>query len=137
MYQHSIGVPLILSGPGIPAGRRENAQCYLRDLYPTLCDLAGIALPADLDGKSLVPVLKGASDPHEFVVGYFTDTQRMIRTDRWKLIRYLKIHREQLFDLANDPDELNDLIADPNQKAVADKLRTQLTDWLPAHGDPN
>jgi arylsulfatase A-like enzyme len=136
MYEHSIGVPLVISGPGIPAGGRVAAQCYLRDLYPTLCDLAKTPTPPNLDGRSLLPALNGKPGPHPFVVGYFTDTQRMIRTEEWKLVRYPKIGREQLFHLKNDPEELHDLIAIPEHAATAAKLRKDLNDWLRKHNDP-
>jgi len=68
-------------------------------------------------------------------VGYFTDTQRMIRTDEWKLIRYPKANREQLFHLTDDSDELQDLIASSKHAATAAQLRKQLEDWLRNHND--
>ena len=60
LYQHSVNVPLLIAGPGIPRGDSTPALCYLIDLFPTLCDLAGAEVPAGLDGRSLVqahPVL--------------------------------------------------------------------------------
>jgi arylsulfatase A-like enzyme len=138
MYDHTIRVPLILAGPGIPQNASTEALCYLRDLYPTVCDLCGVEAPADLDGRSLRSVLADptSAGPHPFVVGYFTNTQRMIRTPRWKLSRYSQAGREQLFDLQADPDELHDLIHDPSSRATADELRTELAKWLREHGDP-
>ena len=72
----------------LAANGRLAAQCYLRDLYPTLCDLLGLSIPSGLDGRSLAPVLRGEQpEVHEAVFGYFTETQRMVRTaDGWKLI---------------------------------------------------
>lgn len=138
MYDHTIHVPLIAAGPGIAVDRRSRALCYLRDLFPTLCDLCRCEVPQGLDGQSLKKSLvdSGASSPYPFVVGYFTDTQRMIRTERWKLARYPQTGREQLFDLEADPDELHDLIGRPQHKEVADDLRAKLTAWLHTHGDP-
>jgi arylsulfatase A-like enzyme len=137
MYEHTLGVPLIFSGPGIPKSRRAAAQCYLRDLFPTTCELAGVKIPETVQGKSLVPVLTGKADsvyPH--LIGYFTDTQRAIRTDRWKLIWYPKLERQQLFDLATDPNELKDLAAEPRYSATRDDLRAKLEAWLKENGDP-
>jgi arylsulfatase A-like enzyme len=61
----------------------------------------------------------------------------MIRTDRWKLVRYPKVDREQLFDPRQDPDELRDRIADEELRPVANELRVQLRAWLAEHGEPN
>ena len=138
MYEHTIRVPLVIAGPEIDADRRTSAFCHLRDLFPTLCDIADVETPEKLDGRSLKTLVlaPNAAAIHPFVVGYFTDTQRMIRSREWKLIRYPKIGLEQLFDLQHDPDELRDLIDRPEHRAVADELRTKLTDWLREHGDP-
>jgi arylsulfatase A-like enzyme len=136
MYEHTIGVPLIFAGPGISAGKRVDAQCYLRDLFPTVCELVGIPAPA-VDGNSLVPVLRSEqAEVHPFIVGYFQDSQRMIRAGSWKLIWYPKIERWQLFDLAADPSELTDLASDPSQQQRRARLRDKLMGWLKEHRDP-
>jgi len=136
MYEHTIGVPLILRGPQVPRGRRSHAQCYLRDLFPTACDLAGIKIPASVQGRSLVPVLKGAAKAiYPEIFGYFRTFQRMIRSDRWKLIWYPQIQRRQLFDLADDPDELRDLSANPERASVLEELSRRLKAWLAEAGD--
>ena len=59
MYEHTIGVPLVIRGPGIRKDTIVKAQCYLRDLFPTVCDLTGLPIPETIDGKSLRPVLDG------------------------------------------------------------------------------
>ncbi len=137
-YEHTAQVPLILAGPGIPAAKRFAARCALRDLYPTVCELTGQPVPGSVEGMSLVPVLRGQRDEvHEAVFGYFTDTQRMIRTsDGWKLIWYPKAGRTQLFHVAQDPDELNDLSADPAHAVQLRHLARSLRAWLRDHGDP-
>ncbi len=136
-YEHSFNVPLVLAGPGIPAGLRLAAQCYLRDLYPTLCDLLGLPLPAGLDGRSLAPVLRGErTEVHEAVFGYFTDTQRMIRTsDGWKLIWYPALQRTELFQLPEDPHELRNLAAEPAHAPRLTELRARLSAWQRDHRD--
>jgi arylsulfatase A-like enzyme len=136
MYEHTINVPLAIAGPGIPIGRQFSAQCYLRDLFPTMCELATIAVP-EVDGLSLMPVFRGEKgEIYSFIVGYFQDSQRMIREGKWKLIWYPKIDRWQLFDLQADPDELHDLIAvEAHAKRVYD-LRDKLIAWLGDHRDP-
>jgi arylsulfatase A-like enzyme len=137
MYEHTVGVPLILAGPGIPAGARRRAQVYLRDLFPTVCDLAGVAVPATVEGRSFADVVRGDRDEgHRLVFGYFNDVQRMVRGDRWKLIRYPTLGREQLFDLVRDPLERDDLSADPAHTAVRDSLRAELAAWQARVRDP-
>ncbi|QEG43190.1 Arylsulfatase [Roseimaritima ulvae] len=112
MYEHTINVPMLISGPGVPKNQRFEAQMYLRDMYATVCDLVGIPVPdvpntagtrASIDGRSVVPVLRGDQDQvHKYVFGYFRDFQRMIRGERWKLIHYPQIDRYQLFDLVKE-----------------------------------
>ncbi|MGI9470493.1 MAG: sulfatase-like hydrolase/transferase [Rubripirellula sp.] len=130
MYEHTIGVPLVMAGPGIPSGKVLDGQAYLRDVFPTLLELAG--LPAvDCDGVSQVPVIRGQRDSmHEFTVGYFRDSQRMIREDRWKLIRYPLVDRVQLFDLQSDPFERNDVSEDSENALVIARLTQRLEHWF-------
>ncbi len=136
-YEHSIGVPLILRGPGIPAGRKTAAQCYLRDLYPTICELAGVPTPKSVHSKSLVPAINGKKrEIHPFVVGYFTNAQRMIREGDWKLVWYPHLARYQLFDLKNDPLELSNLFAKTEQADRVFTMRNRLENWLRNHQDP-
>jgi arylsulfatase A-like enzyme len=139
MYEHTIGVPLIIAGPGVPAGRRSPAQTYLRDLYPTVCELVGLTAPATVEGKSLVPVLQGRTEQiYPEVYGYWhrpeltapLPVQRMVRTERWKLIYYSNVERFQLFDLANDPYELKDLSSDPSRAQIKADLRAKLDAWF-------
>jgi choline-sulfatase len=106
----------------------------LHDLFPTLSELSGTTIPSTVTGKSLAPLLRHQTDRvHDFVTGIFADTQRMICDDRWKFILYPKANREQLFDLQNDPHELNDLSADPAQQAKREELRAKLHAWRQAN----
>lgn len=137
MYDHTVGEPLLITGPGIPAGEIRKTPCYLRDMYPTVCELAGIAVPKSVQGRSLVPAIR---DPnvriYDEVFGHFRDVQRMIRTDKWKLVHYPKIGRYQLFDLENDPLEMEDMIGRPCYATVFADLRTKLEAWQKEAGDP-
>jgi arylsulfatase A-like enzyme len=137
MYEHTVGVPLIMAGPGISAGETCPAQLYLRDLYPTVCELAGIAIPDVLEGKSIVPVLRGESEAiHPHVLCYFRDSQRMIRDDRWKLIFYPHLDRYQLFDLKNDPHERQDLSEQAEYAGERLRLEQLLLGERRRMGDP-
>lgn len=131
MYEHTIGVPLVAMGPGIPKGKQIAAQCYLRDLFPTICEWCGTATPAGLDGRSLQPLIDGRiRELYSEVFGYFTDTQQMLRTDRWKYVRYPRVEREQLFDLRNDPQEMHDLIQAPEHASLKATFQIRLDDWF-------
>jgi arylsulfatase A-like enzyme len=137
MYEHTINVPLIIAGRGIPAGKQTTAQCYLRDLMPTICELAGVKLDQAIDAKSLSGLFRDpAAEIYPFIVGYFQDSQRMIREGRWKLNWYPKIDRLQLFNLQDDPHELSDLSAEPQLRERVAALRAKLTGWLVGQGDP-
>ena len=137
MYEHTINVPLIIRGPGIKAGVESDAQVYLRELFATTCDLVGIDVPKTVTARSFARVLRGQNKNHnQTIFGYFTDTQRMIREDRWKLIRYPKVDRWQLFDLSSDPHELRNLADDPKHRATFSRLRARLAEWRRSANDP-
>ena len=136
MYEHTMNVPMLMSGPSIPTGESFNAQMYLRDLYPTICELVGVSLPHEIDGRSVVPVLQGKTNEiHDHVFGYFLNFQRMIRGDRWKLIHYPQIDHWQLFDLENDPYELSNLSDDPAGTDIKRDLQERLRRWQEQVGD--
>ncbi len=139
-YEHTINVPFIVAGPGIEAGVKTDAQVYLRELFPTTCELAGIEIPETVTAESFAPVLHGERDrQHDTIYGYYTDTQRMIRTDDgWKLVRYPRVDRWQLFDLNADPWELHNLAdsEDPTARKKFAELRERLAEWRKQQGDP-
>ena len=137
MYEHTINVPLIISGPGIPRGKRIDAQCYLRDLFPTTCQLAGIDIPPSVQGKSLVPLLTGNKQAiYSEVFGQFRNFQRMVRTDEWKYIYYPQLEKSQLFHLATDPDERTNLSGKAEHAGIENNLREKLQAWQRANDDP-
>jgi arylsulfatase A-like enzyme len=134
LYEH-VKPPLIIAGPGIRT-MRSDALVYLFDLYPTLCELAGVVRPEGLEGASLVPVLKGEKEGvRERLFAAYRNVQRMVRDRRWKLIRYPKIGRTQLFDLERDPDELHDLSA--SHPAEVARLETLLNAERERWSDPH
>jgi arylsulfatase A-like enzyme len=116
LYEHSMRAGLIVAGPGIPRNRQMDAFAYLFDIYPTVCDLVGAEVPASLEGRSLGPVIRGRRrGVRDAVLLGYRDFQRAVRRGRWKLIRYPRIDRTQLFDVAADPHETRDLAAHPAQ----------------------
>ncbi|MDP6445682.1 MAG: sulfatase-like hydrolase/transferase [Pirellulaceae bacterium] len=136
MYEHTIGVPLIIRGPGVKSNHRADAQVYLRELFPTVCDLCSIPIPKQVESKGFARVLSGREDTHhKYVFGYFRDKQRMIRGERWKLIDYPEAKVRQLFDLHNDPHEVRNLAGVKEHAAVEKDLSHRLAAWRKSVGD--
>jgi arylsulfatase A-like enzyme len=136
LYDHSMRPPLLLAGPGVPKGGRSDALCYLFDLAPTVCELAGVPTPATVEGKSLVPVLAGRqAKVRDTIFLAYRDVQRAARTERWKLIRYPRINKSQFFELSSDPDELRDLAGDPAHKETLERMTALLAEEQRAAGD--
>lgn len=115
MFDHSMRVPLMITGPGIPAGKKVKEDIYLQDLMPTALELAGIEKPDYVDFHSLVGLAKGEQSEGNLdaVYGAYIDLQRMIRKDGFKLIVYPKIKKVLLFDLEKDPLEMNNVAEEP------------------------
>ncbi|MBI9017318.1 MAG: sulfatase-like hydrolase/transferase [Phycisphaerae bacterium] len=119
-------VPLCFVGPGIPAGK-SDAMVYLFDIYPTVCQLAGLHAPKKLDGQSLVPVITGKrQEARDAIFCIYKDVQRSVRTDRWKLIRYPQVDMTQLFDLQKDPFEMNNLVGNRKYSKKVDEMLSLL-----------
>jgi arylsulfatase A-like enzyme len=131
--------PLIVAGPGVPHGE-SGALVYLHDLYPTILRLAGAAVPSTTEGSDLGPVIRGEKPRvRETLLGAYRDVQRMVRDERWKLIKYdAKGDRHtQLFDLQADPYELKNLADDAAHAAERQRLEAELAKQRKAFGDPS
>jgi arylsulfatase A-like enzyme len=152
IYEHSMRVPLIFAGPGVPKNARREAFAYLLDVYPTLGALAGVRGPEGSEGANLSGVMTGsASSVRDEVFLAYSKTQRSLRDERWKLMRFPQIGVSYLFDLQNDPDETRNLAARPEhrdrlasmmarlasaQKSWADALPLTATNLQPAEFVP-
>jgi arylsulfatase A-like enzyme len=138
LYDHSVRVPLIFSGPGVPPGRRSDAYCYLLDVYPTLCALAGLPVPETVEGKSLVPAMHDPTEAiRDVLLCAYRGIQRSARNRRHKLIEYAVGGRRttQLFDLIEDPWETTNLADDPVRASDLARLRAELGRWRTELGD--
>jgi N-acetylglucosamine-6-sulfatase len=138
-YEESIRLPLLVRYPRLVKAGSKPAQIALTiDLAPTLLELGGTAPGHPLDGRSLVPVLRGtARDWRDtFLIEYWSDTvfpriARMgydaVRTERYKYIRYRELEgMDELYDLDADPYELENLIRSPGYVAVREALGAEL-----------
>jgi arylsulfatase A-like enzyme len=129
LYEDCVKVPMILTGPGIPSGRVSDALVYLYDLFPTLSNLSGLPPPPGVDGKDLTPVIKGSSTGvRTSLYTAYRNTVRAIRTREWKLIRYPDRNYTQLFNLKQDPLEINNLSAHPKYQSMLVELMGLLND---------
>lgn len=129
LYDHSIRVPLIMAGPGIPASVRPEGLVYSHALFPTLCELAGIDLPASVETRSLAGTWQPGAGGAESVFTAYKDLQRMLRRGPWKLIEYTvpgQPLRRQLFDLESDPWEMRNMAEEPAQRQRVEELSAEL-----------
>ncbi len=140
VYEHSVKVPFIIAGPGIPAGEERDQLSYIYDIYPTLCERAGLPVPEAVQFKSLNKVIANEQAPHrEQLYFAFMSWQRAIRKDEYKLIEYCvdKKRYTQLFDLANDPDEMINLADNEQHKQKLKELRALLRSEKEVQNDGN
>ncbi|WP_271079554.1 sulfatase family protein [Aurantiacibacter sp. MUD61] len=137
-YEESMRVPFIAFGAGMPAGRTDETLIANIDIASTFLDLAGTQPSAPVDGMSFANQLMGLPYDGEWREGlnyeYFweynyphTPTTLAIRGDRYKYIQYHGVwDTEELYDLQEDPNEMNNLIASPEHQEVLEELRRAL-----------
>ncbi len=136
VYEHSLRVPLLISGPGIPAGKRTDAMCYLFDVLPTLGKLCGMPAPKTSEGIEFTTSLSDPAKPaRPQMLFAYRNVQRAVRDERWKLIRYPQVDKTQLFDLQVDPDEINNLAGKLEQAARVMALTALLEKEQKQYGD--
>lgn len=128
LFDHSIRVPLMIAGKDIPKGKRLDAPVYLQDLMATSLELANITQPNYVDFHSLLPLAKGEANegPYPAIYGAYMDLQRMIRKGNYKLMLFPEVPKVLLFDLQNDPYEMNNLAEDPTQQDRIKQLYGEL-----------
>ncbi|MDQ6773739.1 MAG: sulfatase [Candidatus Dormibacteraeota bacterium] len=173
LLESGLETALIMRLPGVVrAGLTSDALVGNVDVLPTLCELAGAAVPAGIDGRGFLPVARGQARGHRerlFAEMTWHDAyapQRAVRTGRHKLIRrfgpegpaYVPLDvyaspsgravrsqrgpdpnsapREELYDLAADPAETENLAADPAHASLVEGLRTEMERWMAQSGDP-
>jgi arylsulfatase A-like enzyme len=146
MYEESLQMPFLVRWPGVikPASVQDSLAIN-PDFAPTFMDMAGLKTPADMQGRSLVPLLKGEHPDNwrtSFYYRYYHDpgdhntrAHYGIRTATHKLIYFWKKDQWELYDLVRDPRELNNVYADPSQKEIVAQLKKQLSQLKESVGD--
>ncbi|WP_219415265.1 sulfatase-like hydrolase/transferase [Pseudonocardia nigra] len=138
MWENSVRVPFAVSMPGrIPAGRVDSGLTSACDLHPTILELAGVAAPEDplAAGRSILPRLLGEEAGGEEAVVVFDEYggTRMVRTGEWKYVVRHGDGPEELYHLADDPDERENRATEPGRAGVRDELAGVLHDWFARH----
>lgn len=145
-YDETTRIPFVFSGPGIfGPGRSVAGLASLLDLFPTLCDYAGLDSGGKMEGRSLMPWLAGerSDSPHPYVVsqwhtewGFTIEPGRMVRTDRFKYTHYLEGNGEELYEMKNDPGEMKNLAGRPEFEKPLAEHRDILKEYARATHDP-
>ncbi len=128
LYDHSIRVPLIIAGPGIPKGKKITNDVYLQDIMATSLELAGVNQPDYVEFNSFLSQAQGKSTERSYdaIYGCYVNFQRMVRKGNYKLIVYPTINKLLLFDLSEDPEEINNLADNPEYKTKIQRLFNEL-----------
>ncbi len=129
MYDHSIRVPLFLSGPGIAKGSRVDKRVYLQDVMPTTLEIAGVSKPAYVEFNSLLPFVRDTlkKSNYQAVYGAYKDIQRMVLVGDYKLIHYPNASKKiRIYNLKDDPKELTDLAGSKKYSLLEKNLWDEL-----------
>ncbi len=149
IYEHSIRVPLLVFDPRAAKanrGRIVSKMALNVDISPTMLELAGVSVPKDVQGRSLLPLLKG-EPPADWRTDFFYEhlferknipKSEGVRTERFAYVRWFeqKPTVEELYDHLADFDEVKNLIADPKFAEVRDTLRKRTTELRDLYGGP-
>ena len=146
MYEESLKMPLIISWPGvIKPGSRNTDLVQNLDYAQTFLEMAGAETPSDMQGTSLVPLLKGNKPNdwrksiyypyYEYPSYHQVPRHNGIRTERYKLINFYEFGEWEFYDLKTDPDELKNLYGNPEKKELINDVRKQLLRLQKGYGD--
>jgi len=137
MYEESLRMPLLVRWPAVvQAGSVNHDLCQNLDFAETFLDAAGATIPTDMQGRSLLPLLRGPTPQdwrssiyyryYEHPGAHNVQRHEGIRTERYKLIYFYRLDEWELYDLHQDPDELQSVYANPPYAEVVAKLKTEL-----------
>ena len=133
IYEHGVRIPLIMAGPGIANGKRNDAYVYLYDIFPTLCEKTGIDIPSSVDGKSFAQLLDGEHGEtfRNEIYLIFDKFVRGVKDENYKLIEYRNGDADEdkwtfLYDIKNDPWETKNLANDESYKDKVNEMREKI-----------
>ena len=137
MYEETLRIPLLVRWPGVTQPASVKADLVQNiDYAPTLLDMAGIRVPARMQGKSLVPLLKGsAANWRKSIYYHFYEDDDAdhkvprhygVRTDRYKLMHFYQLHEWEMYDIQSDPNELKNIVNDAAYAGLRDSLKKEL-----------
>lgn len=147
MFEESYKTPLLIQWPGvISPGSVNNDMVSNIDLPETFLDIAGLSVPEDMQGRSMLPILKGKTPSnwrkehyyhyYEYPGSHMVKRHYGISTDRYKLMHfYYDIDEWELFDLKADPMEMKNVYNDPDYKSIRKKLTGRLKKLMQKYGD--
>ncbi|MBD0401539.1 sulfatase-like hydrolase/transferase [Flammeovirga sp. EKP202] len=139
--EDGLHIPLIIGGGAMKQPQRKSALCYTHDIYPTICDLAKVKIPASVKGKSLLPVINNQKEQiRDYTYHAYRQFQRAYRKDGYKLIEYVRApdfskkdghavrgsRVTQLFHVKNDPWETQDLSFFPEYQERIKQMQSEM-----------
>lgn len=135
-YEHCMKVPMIFSGLGLPKGVESGSMLYTLDVLPTVCEMLGIEKPEEIVGTSFTKSFESPQTQYrDRIFTSYMNHQRAIRVGDFKMIRYPYINKTVLFNLHDDPFELNDLAADSKYAPKIAQLTETLKEEQARYGD--
>jgi arylsulfatase A-like enzyme len=145
MYEPSIRVPMMARYPArIPANKTSDKMVLNLDIAPTMLDLAGLSIPGDMQGKSMLPLMQGKDVPwrKDWLYEYYeypgfenVPPCRGVRTEQYKLIHYFLTDEYELYDIKADPDERTNLYGKQGMEGVTQQLKTRIVELRRDTGD--
>ena len=146
MYEESLHMPFIVKWPGVTQPGSSNERMVQNlDFAETFLDMAGLEIPSEMQGYSLVPLLKGQQPDdwrksiyyhyYEFPGPHAVQKHNGVRTERYKLINYYELGEKELFDLETDPMEMKSVYNDPEYASIQTELEQELVRLKDAYGD--
>jgi len=146
MYEESLRMPFVARWPGkIEPGTRVPAMIQNIDYAPTFLDAAGVEIPEDMQGESLMPLMRGRAPGewrnsiyyhyYEFPAVHMVAKQYGVRTETHKLVYYYETQEWELFDLQWDPNEMQNIYDDPANAQLVVELKAELRRLRQLYGD--